>query len=267
MFTVGQTYKRSDLHKTFGGQEQGGISTPAGHGFLMLFTGEQGGQYGYKDGWTEDGVFFYTGEGQKGDMPFVRGNKAIRDHVADGKDLHLFAYVSRGYVRYVGQMTCTGFHEVSSPDIDGNDRKAIVFELYPTSAIDAIATPGDVTEEEMWRQPIQVLRDRAMAASNVGRSPSERRGIVRCRSDAIRVYVLRRADGVCEACGSNAPFRTEAGRPYLEPHHIRRLSDGGPDHPQWVAAVCPNCHRKAHYGENGSDFNKQLARAVHEKER
>src|ERR1700746_1774493 len=24
----------------------------------------------------------------------------------------------------------------------------------------------------------------------------------------------------------------------------RRLSDGGPDHPRWVVAVCPNCHRR-----------------------
>jgi len=266
MFTVRQTYKRSDLHRMFGGQEQGGISTPAAHSFLMLFTGEQGEQYGYKDGW-EDGVFYYTGEGQKGDMPFVRGNRAIRDHAADGKDLHLFKYESRGQVRYVGQMVCTGFHEGRGPDTDGNDRKTIVFELTPISAIDAGAAPNNATEEEIWRQPIQLLRDRAIASSNTGRSPSERRNIVRYRSDAIRVYVLRRANGICEACGSDAPFRTEAGRPYLEPHHIRRLSDGGPDHPKWVAAVCPNCHRRAHYGEDRGDFNKQLTRAVDEKER
>ena len=240
MFTVGQLYRRTDLHRRFGGQKQGGISTPATHSFLMLFTGEQGQQYGYKDGWTEDGVFFYTGEGQEGDMPFVRGNKAIRDHTADGKDIHLFAYVSRGQVRYVGQMVCTGYHEATSPD--------------------------DATDEELWHQPLGLLRDRAMASSNVGRTPSERRSSVRYRSSAIRIYVLRRANGICEACGSDAPFRTEAGRLYLEPHHIRRLSDGGPDHPRWVGAVCPNCHRWVHYGEDGADLNRRLTRTVGEKE-
>ncbi len=71
MFVLGNTYKRSDLHQKYGGQEQGGISTPSRHSFIMLFTGEQGQQYGYRDGWSEDGLFPYTGEGQRGDMPFV----------------------------------------------------------------------------------------------------------------------------------------------------------------------------------------------------
>ena len=44
----------------------------------------------------QHGVFLYIGEGQKDDMLFVQGNKAIRDHAADGKDLHLFTYVNRG---------------------------------------------------------------------------------------------------------------------------------------------------------------------------
>jgi 5-methylcytosine-specific restriction protein A len=32
---------------------------------------------------------------------------------------------------------------------------------------------------------------------------------------------------------------------------MRRLADGGPDHPRWVTAICPACHREIHYGENG----------------
>lgn len=65
----------------------------------MLFTGETGNQYGYIDGWSEEGVFFYMGEGQRGDMTFVRGNLAIRDHIANGKDIHLFESVRKGFVR------------------------------------------------------------------------------------------------------------------------------------------------------------------------
>src|SRR5215510_13686834 len=76
-FEVGQWYKRTTLHAEHGGQRQGGISTPAGKPFLMLFTG-RGGKHGYDDGW-HDGVFRYYGEGQVGDMEFTGGNKAIRD--------------------------------------------------------------------------------------------------------------------------------------------------------------------------------------------
>lgn len=71
----------------------------------------------------------------------------------------------------------------------------------------------------------------------------ERRALYRMRSRAIRLYVLRRAAGKCEGCGAVAPFNTVNGEPYLEPHHIRHLADGGPDDPRWVVGVCPNFHR------------------------
>lgn len=268
MFILGDIYKRSDLHRLYGGQKQGGISTPSGGKFLMLFTGETGLQYGYQDGWSEEGVFFYTGEGQRGDMLFVRGNLAIRDHVANGKDIHLLESVRKGDARYIGQMICTGFHGRRGPDIDGKQRSIIVFELMPVDAFEkAVVSVVEREDEEIWQQSLAILRERAIASSNTARSPSERKVLARYRSDVIRVYVLKRANGVCEACTKNAPFRTNSGRPYLEPHHIRRLSDAGPDDPRWVVALCPNCHRRAHYGEDKDSFNNQLTDIVIDKEK
>ena len=43
-----------------------------------------------------------------------------------------------------------------------------------------------------------------------------------------------------------APFNDKKGRPFLESHHIRWLSEGGADSIDNVAALCPNCHRKMH---------------------
>lgn len=61
--------------------------------------------------------------------------------------------------------------------------------------------------------------------------------------------VLKRAAGTCEDCGQPAPFnRTSTGEPYLEVHHKVRLADGGDDSVENALAVCPNCHRRAHYG-------------------
>jgi 5-methylcytosine-specific restriction protein A len=79
------------------------------------------------------------------------------------------------------------------------------------------------------------------------------------QSEAVKLYVLRRAKGACEACKQPAPFNTVKGSPYLEPHHTRRVADGGPDHPRWVAGICPNCHRRVHHGHDGSDYNRDLA--------
>lgn len=60
---------------------------------------------------------------------------------------------------------------------------------------------------------------------------------------------IERSRGLCEFCGEKAPFtRKSDGKPFLEVHHKRPLSEGGPDTLDNVAAICPNCHRQAHYG-------------------
>ena len=86
------------------------------------------------------------------------------------------------------------------------------------------------------------------------------------RSQAVRRYALRRAEGTCEGCGLPAPFVTPEGEPYLEVHHLRRLSDGGPDHPAHVAALCPNCHRRCHHAGDARSFNGEVARRVRDRE-
>ena len=80
-FQEGETYhRRQDLHARYGGQQQGGISTPADFPLVFLFTSASGSDFGYRDEFRPDGTFWYTGEGQRGDMEMTRGNRAIRDH-------------------------------------------------------------------------------------------------------------------------------------------------------------------------------------------
>nr|WP_275041241.1 HNH endonuclease signature motif containing protein [Halomonas meridiana] len=46
-----------------------------------------------------------------------------------------------------------------------------------------------------------------------------------------------------------APFnRKSDGSPYLEVHHRKPLAEGGDDTVANAIALCPNCHRAAHYG-------------------
>ena len=259
-YELGNDYGRQhDIHRVYGGQEQGGISTPVNQPFIFLFTGPTGGQFGYQDGWITDGVFRYTGEGQRGDMPWVRGNRAIRDHISDGKDLLLFESVERGRRRFLGTFACTSWEYRDAPDVDGNNRRAIVFHLVPTK----VAGPTQPVEVDS-STPIAQLRESAYANATtaVEQSASRARTTYYQRSEAVRTYVLAQADGRCESCGGNAPFNRPDGSPYLEPHHTRRVSDGGPDHPRWVAAVCPNCHAEIHHGDNGEKLNTELKEAL-----
>ncbi len=266
MFEVGRTYKRRDLHLQYGGQRQGGISTPDGRPFLLLFTGT-GEHYGYHDGWDANGVFLYSGEGQVGDMQFTGGNKALRDHATNGKDLHLFEQLGRGQVRYRGCFSCSSWDFREAKDRLGKPRKAIVFHLVPLDdapGAPVTSPPRTPQPRQVLEQPLEELRKKALeAATEASQSNSKQaKRLYYERSEAVRDYVLRRANGICEACGKPAPFQRPDATPYIEPHHTRRLSDGGPDHPRWVGGVCPNCHREIHYGANGQALNRRLQECI-----
>ena len=197
-------------------------------------------------------------------MEFVRGNRAIRDHIQSGKDLHLFQYVASGIVRYVDQMVCSGYEFREALDVDGNSRRAIIFHLVPIETFEEIEDNFVLAEEQDLT--LNELRQQALSVNQFPSEPRVSFMTTYIRSEAVRDYVLMRAAGTCEACGGEAPFLTAAGRPFLETHHIRRLSDGGPDHPAWVAGVCPNCHRRAHFANDREEFNLRLQEIVNEKE-
>lgn len=69
------------------------------------------------------------------------------------------------------------------------------------------------------------------------------------RNPFVAELVKRQAKGICQDCKQPAPFISkQTNEPYLESHHIQSLSDGGLDIIDNVIALCPNCHRKRHYG-------------------
>lgn len=256
MFEAGRVYRRQALHDEYGGQRYGGISTPAGHPFVILVSGEEGAAFGYDDELLEDGTLLYYGEGQVGDMTFTRGNAAVRDHAENGEDLYLFRKVRDAHVRYAGQYDCAGYERRPNVrDREGNPRSAIVFQLVPHEQLEADASAGAEDVEGVSPDDLEALRAAALQAPAPGLPPTDARRQVWRRSRAVRRYVLARADGRCEGCQADAPFKRPDGRPYLEPHHTRRISDSGPDHPRWVIALCPTCHRRIHYGENGDAYN------------
>jgi 5-methylcytosine-specific restriction protein A len=100
-------YRRTELHTRFGRQRQDGISTPASSPVVLVFSGSTGTRHGYSDG-SSNGVFCDFGEGQKGDLLWLRGNAAIRDHGKNGRDLLLFEMLSepRSHVRFLGNYAC-----------------------------------------------------------------------------------------------------------------------------------------------------------------
>jgi 5-methylcytosine-specific restriction protein A len=71
------------------------------------------------------------------------------------------------------------------------------------------------------------------------------------RSQKVRKAVLRRAGGKCERCYVSRDFPG-----FLDVHHI--LGIGTSDRVRNCVALCPNCHREAHYAPDHEEINAAL---------
>ncbi|MFK9084468.1 HNH endonuclease [Pseudomonas neuropathica] len=270
-FTPRGVYDRkTEINGPFGGSLQSGIAASATYPAIFLFTGDSGEQYGYADGW-DNGAYLYTGEGQRGPMTLIRGNRAIAEHAEDGRALHLFKSLGKGKGNeYMGEFSCADMFERTQPDVKGKDRTAIVFRLVPVGLPSEIIEAEEQDEDEAdLSGSLAAARVAALAAckpshDDLGQSAPRK---IYQRSRKVAHYVLMRAKGECESCEKPAPFLKKDGNPYLEPHHVNRLSDGGLDHPRYVGAVCPSCHREIHSGEHGALLNERLKQRLEAIER
>ena len=128
-FIPNHLYKRSAIHDEYGGNRQGGISSSAKVPHIFIFSGKSGAQYGYRDGWDNHNIFSYTGEGQAGDMRFIRGNLSLKEHLNDGKRVFLFEIEGGGLVKFISEMEFYDADFFETPDINGTNRIGIKFFL------------------------------------------------------------------------------------------------------------------------------------------
>jgi 5-methylcytosine-specific restriction protein A len=73
----------------------------------------------------------------------------------------------------------------------------------------------------------------------------------------LRNQLTNRANGKCQACNSEF-FKKTNGEHYFEIHHIISYSECKKHELSNLALLCPNCHRKIHFGEKGETINEQL---------
>lgn len=204
----------------------------------------------------EDDTFLYTGEGTEGDMTMDGGNKAIRDHKENDKSLHLFESTDLPWiVTYLGEYEYIGYDSRTLQDENDDPREAFQFRLAPVGGTEIEleeGTPASLSDAKLF--------EKAKQSSPTGSPTSSSRSGGRSypRSEYVREFALRMADGVCQGCEQDAPFVTSTREPFLEVHHLTRQSDGGPDAPENVIALCPNCHRRVHQGRDGDAFNQML---------
>ena len=81
------------------------------------------------------------------------------------------------------------------------------------------------------------------------------------RDPAVRRAVLLRAHGSCEYCGRSG-FICVDGTVYLESHHIIALADDGADRRSNLIALCPEDHRRAHFGKDRDEIERKMLEVV-----
>jgi 5-methylcytosine-specific restriction protein A len=190
-FIPEQLYKRSEIHDQYGGNRQGGISPSAKHPYIFIFSGKTGEQYGYKDGWDNTNIFSYTGEGQIGDMKFIKGNLALRDHVSKGKRVFLFEYERLGFVKFVSELEFFDVDYFETPDINKVNRIGIKFFFKRKGAYIPI-TPQQFVVKEFEK-------DESGICDIIMPTKTERSGLVTSRigQGAYRKRVIHRWQYQC----------------------------------------------------------------------
>ena len=77
------------------------------------------------------------------------------------------------------------------------------------------------------------------------------------RCPLVKRWLLDNTGSECECCEQQV-FKKEDGTLYKEVHHVKQLSQNGSDRVSNAVAICANCHRELHYGENRRQLIESL---------
>jgi len=275
-FTVGREYVRQRLLDFVGSRQgqSGVIWGPKEPGCIICTSGgRHGRKAGYFDESLPDGSWWYFGQGMNGDQQLV--NSANSKLASQERSVLLFTTreptakevaVQGGYGKLFGYR---GLFNVANhePYVPATGIRAgnqlIRFRLVPSGEGEEAKGDESTHPQGLGASVLQkYLRVATSQPVPIGLALVQY--YQRCAQ--IKRYAKLRAGGVCEGCGTKAPFVSQDGTPFLEVHHLTRLADDGPDTPGNVAALCPNCHRRVHHGSDRLEFNAGISQSILAKE-
>lgn len=137
-------------------------------------------------------------------------------------------------------------------DIEDNASLLTEFWNYQNEYIESLEILSNEFENKLSIAKKDSSKDRLKRLKDAKKIPDKVivKTVAYNRNPDVVAEVLARANGKCELCHKDAPFiRDSDGTPYLEVHHKLELSKGGEDTCKNALALCPNCHRKQHFGK------------------
>jgi 5-methylcytosine-specific restriction protein A len=216
----------------------------------------------FDDRW-DGNTMNYTGMGLKGEqsLNFMQ-NKTLSESNTNDVAVHFFEVFTEKVYTYQGQVLLSGkpFQE-QQDDEDGNSRSVWIFPLRRTDNSTPVVPKVELDKilaRKIKKASALSLDELKSRASKSQSKPGSRVATTTTyqRDANVVNYTLKRANGVCELCEQDAPFKKKNGEPYLEVHHVIQLAHGGEDTIDNAVALCPNCHRKMHSLGLKSDLTK-----------
>ncbi len=260
-FVINNVYTNKEIVEAFKCSPQGGMRRSNKTNTLVLFCLHN--KELYDDKWI-NGILHYTGMGQQGNQSFdFAQNKTLRDSKTNGVEVHLFeSYKDKEYI-YDGIVELVDAPYFDNElDINGNIRKVCKFPLKRISnaplvvSVQVIKANNAQKQQKLGKLDNKTVKELAKRQASNNPNKTLATTMVYDRNPSIVEHTKRRANGVCDLCGNNAPFIDKQKQPYLECHHLIRLADGGPDAIYNTVALCPNCHRRIHSLNDKKDINK-----------
>jgi 5-methylcytosine-specific restriction protein A len=205
-------------------------------------------------------------------VPPAHGNAPLRWFASNQPVGGLTAPVYN-LVRYSGEARVAAAAAIVDKYLQDADYDAILADagLADADVADDEVPAGDVI---VARSPLEEEYRRLCGIGAGGSGRGARFGRPRVSVDILRLEsarraVLLRSEGHCESprCTGEPQDITDAGYPILEVDHVQDLAKGGPDHPEQMIALCPNCHAIKTRGRTRERLRHELftiARQRHE---
>ncbi len=257
---IGSVYTNSEICAEFKCSLMGGMNRSKSTNTLVLIARHD--NQLYEDRW-DGSVMYYTGMGKEGNQVLEGNqNKTLYESDTNGVSVHLFEVFKQKQYIYLGNVSLNSapFQE-SQKDVNKEDRTVWVFPIKMDG--DAIVPIDEKTLIESFDNKLTRLAnvndDELMRrVKDAPKKPGKRSAVSTTFQRNVNVIelALRRANGICELCEEDAPFKKNNGKPFLEVHHIKWLAKGGDDSIDNAVSLCPNCHRKMHALNIQTDVEK-----------
>jgi 5-methylcytosine-specific restriction protein A len=272
---IGEQFKdRVEIWSLFGGQWVQGVTRFENEKVVNVFFDEDGPYADEID--HESGAIEYRGKGLTGEQKLTEGNELLENARLTKSAIRFWYKPSKGNWIFKNWVAVLDRDNIEEEDIEGNLAKRFLWYLEPVVSEDKTLWPLELTqapirniatdEVVLVKNSKNLLADYAKIAKELEENPTTLSLNIKPRTPQPRRrkrakdIVIARAQGSCEnnECTGMPPDVKNDGTPIFQVDHIIQLSEGGPDQPDNMIALCPNCHSAKTLGKNKNKMTARL---------